>query len=308
MNDRVTEELGAAGPSAPMPPEHILASFQVPAAHPVLLEDSWGQGWRCERAVISRSAPQDQAAWVARVMTRVRPAGVSVSRPIVSSDGRFSVSGWRARTFLSGHGAPRFDEMAAAALRMNEALVGEPRPTFLLPPDPAQPFGEAEIFRAADAAAFAPDPSVWITAVLDPQAVPREDVAQALVRAARAAGLRGKIGEREQLVHGDIAGCVIFDGVADPAVTDLVPMWHPTAWSVALMVVDSMAWAGGPDALLDRWQHLPDFWELALRAVMYRLFVHALHPQSRAVAWPGLARVADVVMARMEAMRAEERG
>ena len=55
----------------------------------------------------------------------MRPAGVSVSRPIVSSDGRFSVSGWRARTFLSGHRAPRFDEMATAALRIGEALRGE---------------------------------------------------------------------------------------------------------------------------------------------------------------------------------------
>lgn len=279
------------------PPAHILASFQVPAAHPVQLDSVWSGGWRCDRAVISRADEPARAAWIAKTMAKMRPAGVSVSRPILSSDGRYSVSGWRARTFLSGHRAPRFDEVATAALRIGESLRGEKRPAFLHPPALAGQWSEADIFAAAEAAAFAEDPSVWLEAGLAGDVVPSEDVAQALAKAAELAHARGEIAEPDQLVHGDVLGCLIFDGMADPTLTDLVPAWRPAGWPVALMVVDAMSWANGADSLLQRWSHIPDFQELALRAVLYRVLLHVFLPNSRPEAWRGLARVADVIAA-----------
>lgn len=277
------------------PPTHILTSFQVPAARPVQLDSVWSGGWRCDRAVISRADEPARAAWIAKMMAKMRPAGVSVSRPIVSSDGRFSVSGWRARTFLSGHRAPRFDEMATAALRIGEALRGEERPTVLAPPTLTGPWEENEIFAAAEQAAFSDDPSVWLSAGLDPDSVPRQDIAQALGKAAELSHLRGELTEPEQLVHGDVLGCMIFDGTADPVLTDFVPTFRPAGWPVALLIVDAMAWANGPDALLQRWAHIPGFDELVVRAVLYRVLLHIFLPNSRPEAWRGLARVADVV-------------
>ncbi|WP_288813290.1 TIGR02569 family protein [uncultured Corynebacterium sp.] len=286
------------------PPSHILTSFQVPAAKPVQLDAVWSEGWRCDRAVISRSDEPARAAWIARTTAKIRPAGVSVSRPIVSSDGRFSVSGWRARTFLSGHRAPRFDEMATAALRIGEALRGEARPAVLDSPPLSGQWDENEIFAAAEEAAFAEDPTVWLTTVLDADSVPRADVAQALAKAAELTELRGEISEPSQLVHADVLGCVIFDGSADPILTDLVPAWRPAGWPVALLIVDAMAWANGPNALIERWSHLPDFRELVVRAALYRVVLHVLLPNSRPEAWRGLARVADVVAASQRARQA----
>ena len=277
------------------PPTHILTSFQVPAARPVQLDSVWSGGWRCDRAVISRADEPARAAWIAKMMAKMRPAGVSVSRPIVSSDGRFSVSGWRARTFLSGHRAPRFDEMATAALRISEALRGEVRPTVLAPPTLSGPWEENEIFAAAEQAAFSEDPSVWLSAGLDLDSVPRQDIAQALGKAAELSHLRGELAEPDQLVHGDVLGCMIFDGTADPVLTDFVPTFRPAGWPVALLIVDAMAWANGPDALLQRWAHIPGFDELVVRAVLYRVLLHVFLPNSRPEAWRGLARVADVV-------------
>lgn len=279
------------------PPAHILTSFQVPASRPVQLDSSWSYGWRCDRAVISAADEPARAAWIARVMAKMRPAGVSVSRPIVSSDGRFSVSGWRARTFLSGHRAPRFDEIAGAALRVGEALKGLQRPDFLHPPQRSGQWGELDIFAAALEAAFCAEPSQWLQAALDSSAVPTQDVAQALVKAAQVAHARGEITQPFQVVHGDVLGCVIFDGMAAPVVTDLVPVWCPAGWPVALLIIDAMAWANGPDSLIQRWSHIPDFHELVLRAVLYRIVVHIFLPQARPQAWRGLARVADVVLA-----------
>lgn len=287
------------------PPAHILTSFQVPAARPVQLDSVWSQGWRCDRAVISQADEPARAAWIAKVMAKMRPVGVSVSRPIVSSDGRFSVSGWRARTFLSGHRAPRFDEMATAALRVGEALRGEERPSWLGAPGLAGQWDENAIFAAAEEAAFTEDPAVWMSAALDPNSVPRTDVAQAMAKAVELMQLRGDLQEPSQLVHGDVLGCVIFDGMADPVLTDFVPAWRPAGWPVALLVVDAMAWANGPDSLLTRWSHIPGFEELVVRAALYRVLVHVFLPDSRPEAWRGLARVADVVAGQRRRQSAE---
>jgi uncharacterized protein (TIGR02569 family) len=289
------------------PPDSIRTGFQVAHATPVALGGAWGDGWRCDRAVLLPSGDPARGTWTARIMDRIRPVGVSVARPLRSSDGRYSVGGWTARTFLSGHRAPRFDETAAGVLRFNEALVDEQRPDFLTAPVPVADgprsrgpmvWGDTELFAAADAAAWAADPTVSLAPVMDPTTVPRDDVAAAVEKAAGLLLLREEVTAPDQLVHGDALGCTVYDGYADPAVVDFVPAWHPTAWSVALLVVDALAWANAEDALLDRWRHLPDFDQILLRAVIYRLFVHAVLPDSTAEAWPGLARVADIVAAR----------
>ena len=276
-------------------PAHILASFGVASAHPVQLDEEWSGGWRCDRAVLSPADEPARATWIAKVMAMVRPAGVSVSRPISSSDGRFSVSGWRARTFMSGDRAPRFDEMAAAALRFNEALRGQPWPA-VMDENPLQ-----NPFAAADAAAFADDPTEVVTSALGADSIPTSGQAEVLAKAMSLISLRGSVEAPDQVVHGDVAGCVIFDGAADPVLTDFVPAYHPAGWSVALLIVDCMAWGNAPDTLLQRWAHVQDFEQLALRAVIYRLFAHAmLAEQANPQSLPGLLRVADVIAAKIE--------
>lgn len=275
------------------PPEHIRSSFQVTVATPTQLDDVWSRGWRCDRAVLSPSGEPSRANWLAKFMTKIRPIGVAVARPLTSSDGRYSVSGWRARSFLSGHPAPRFDEMAAAALRLNEASRGEPCPDFLRP---LQNFStETSVFRAAEEAVFAEDPALIIAAVMGGDSIPRGESVEALSKALELLGKRGKIYAESQLVHGDIAGCTIFDASSDPIITDYVPVWRPAGWSVALLIVDCMAWGNASDTLLDRWAHIEDFDELVLRAAAYRLLIHAMLPTARSQAWPGLLRVANVV-------------
>jgi len=196
--------------------------------------------------------------------------------------------------------------VAAAALSVNSALVDEPKPSFLAgsPVDPAstgraERYSEVELFAAAEAAAWADDPSELLAPLMDPRVVPREDVAAAMAKAARLITLREDVVSRDQLVHGDMLGCTIFDAYADPVVVDMVPAWRPAPWSVALLVVDAVAWANAEDELIDRWSHLPEFNQLLLRAVIYRLFVHAALPGSSAAAWPGIERVSDIIAVRI---------
>lgn len=285
------------------PTEGVRGAFQVGYSTPVRLGDAWGDGWRCDHVVLTPVSDPARATWVAQVMDRIRPAEVSVPRPLRSTDGRYSVGGWTARSFVSGHRAPRFDEVAAAALSLNAALSGEQRPPFLGPdrvtPERGEELVDGDLFAVADEAAWSDDPAGLLAPVMDPEAVPRDDVAAAMEKAAGLLPLRADVSSADQLVHGDVLGCTVFDGYADPAVVDLVPVWRPAAWSVALLVVDAVAWANAEDELFDRWSHLPDFNQLLLRAVIYRLFVHAVLPDSRPEAWPGLERVSDIVAVRV---------
>ena len=45
------------------------------------------------------------------------------------------------------------------------------------------------------------------------------------------------------------------------------------------MVVDALSWGEADDGLVERWTPLPEWSQMLLRALMFRLAVHALHPK-----------------------------
>ncbi len=97
------------------------------------------------------------------------------------------------------------------------------------------------------------------------------------------------------MVHADLYGTVLFAGTAAPGITDITPYWRPAPWAAGVVVVDALSWGDADDGLIERWQSLPEWPQMLLRALMFRLAVHALHPRSTAAAFPGLARTASLV-------------
>ena len=63
--------------------------------------------------------------------------------------------------------------------------------------------------------------------------------------------------------------------------------------SLGRVIAKHPDWAD--DALIERWSALPEWPQMLLRALIFRLAVHALHPRSTAAAFPGLARTASLV-------------
>ena len=109
------------------------------------------------------------------------------------------------------------------------------------------------------------------------------------------ATLRRPTKSASQLVHGDLYGTVLFAGAAAPGITDITPYWRPASWAAGVVVVDALSWGDADDGLIERWDTLPEWPQMLLRALMFRLAVHALHPRSTAAAFPGLARTASLV-------------
>jgi len=275
------------------PPDHVLSAFGLAGVHPVYLGASWEGGWRCGEVVLSLVADNARAAWSARVRETLFVDGVRLARPVRSTDGRYVVSGWRADTFVAGTPEPRHDEVVSAAVRLHEATGKLDRPRFLTQ-GPAAPWGDVDIFIAADRAAWEERPlaSVPPDARVAP---PMADAERSVELIHQLATLRKPTKSPSQLVHGDLYGTVLFVGTAAPGITDITPYWRPASWAAGVVVIDALSWGEADDGLIERWNALPEWPQMLLRALMFRLAVHALHPRSTAEAFPGLARTAALV-------------
>ena len=219
--------------------------------------------------------------------------GVRLARPVRSTDGRYVVSGWRADTFVDGEPEPRHDEVVSMATRLHAATAQLERPRFLVQP-PVAPWADVDVFVAADRAAWETVPlrSARAGGATEPTSA---DGQRSIELIGQLATLRRTVTTPDQLVHGDLFGTVLFSGASAPGITDITPYWRPASWAAAVVVVDALSWGGADDGLIGRWSEMPEWPQMLLRAVMFRLAVHALHPRSTAEAFPGLARTADLV-------------
>ncbi|WOC13174.1 TIGR02569 family protein [Gordonia sp. MP11Mi] len=272
------------------PPEQVLTTFGL-TSHPPIAMD--GVGWRVGEVVLSLVPDHARAAWSATARENLYVEGMRIARPIRASDGRYVVSGWRADTYVAGSPEPRHDEVLAVADRLHEATAKFERPRFLLQP-PAPPFNDVDVFTAADRAAWEEVPmrSARGAGMSEPTS---DDGKRSLDEVKTLAQLRRPVDLPSQVVHGDLFGTVLFAGAAAPAITDLVPYWRPASWASAVTVVDALAWGGAEEELVERWSDHAEWSQMMLRATMFRLAVHALHPRSTAGALPGLLRVVDLV-------------
>ena len=275
------------------PPEHVLAAFGLGGGQPIPLGAGWEGGWRCGEVVLSLVADHARAAWSAKVRETLFVDGVRLARPVRSTDGRFVVAGWRADTFVAGSPEPRHDEVVSVAVRLHEATAKLERPRFLTQP-PVAPWSDVDVFNAADRAAWEDRPlhSLPSGARVSPGSA---DGQRSVDLINQLAGLRKPTKSASQLVHGDLYGTVLFAGTAAPGVTDITPYWRPASWAAGVVVVDALSWGEADDGLIDRWSALPEWPQVLLRALMFRLAVHALHPRATASAFPGLARTAALV-------------
>lgn len=269
------------GVSETQPPLHVRATFGVPDADVV----ADGRRWRCNEVILSRADDHARATFSASVRENLQVDGVRVARPIRSTDGRWVASGWVADTYVIGKPEPRYDEVVGVADRLHAATASLPRPAFLTPRPGVAPSGVLEV---ADRVAWGAEHEPFTAA-----AHPLEPDSVTLFR--ELARFRRPVRAPDQLVHGDLFGTVLFAGAAAPGVVDITPFWRPAAWAAAIVVVDALAWGDADDGLVQRWSEHAEWPQQLLRAVLFRLAVHTLHPRATTEAYPGLQRAAELV-------------
>jgi len=270
-----------------------LATFGVKSGEPEQLGAGWEGGWRYGELVLAPITDHARAAWSAKIRETLFVDGLRLARPVRSTDGRYVVSGWRADTFVAGAPEPRDDEVVATGVRLHEATSKLERPRFLTQL-PVPPWTDVDVFTAADRAAWEDRPLQNLP-LGAPELPESEDRTEAKELLTQLAGLRKPTKSPSQLVHGDLYGTVLFAGAAAPGITDITPYWRPASWAAGVVVVDALSWGDADDGLIERWDALPEWPQMLLRALMFRLAVHALHPLSSGETFPGLLRTSALV-------------
>lgn len=224
------------------------------AAEPVRLSGGKGRTWRAGHLTLKPVEHLPETLWRAEVLDRLpdNPA-FRIARPVRTLDGGWVADGWEATRFVPGEpDVTRQDDVLRAGTAFHAALAGLARPAFLDTRD--DPWSDGD--RVA-----------WDEAPLE--ATP---AAMTLLRPL--ADARRPVTLPTQAVHGDLPGNVLFAAGRPPAIIDWPLYWRPPSWASAVAVADALCWYGATPDLAARWSHLPQWRQMLIRALIYRIVTH----------------------------------
>lgn len=243
-------------------PPAVLAAFGV-SGTPEPVTGGQGRTWRIDGVVLKPTGLPEETAWRAEVLASLPSSPrFRVARPVRARDGGWVAYGWEA--WLEEAGSPdpgRYDEVLRTGEALHEALRDLPRPAFL--DVRADPWSVGERM-AWELEPIDAEPE-WLR-LLEPLAAVRRPVELPA-----------------QPVHGDLGGNVLFSDGLQPAVIDWPVYYRPPAWALAVAVVDALTWNGAPPALVDRWAHQPEWDQMLIRALIFRI---ATNEGFRRAGWP----------------------
>lgn len=226
-----------------MPPPGVLEAWGADDLEPL----SGGQGgvFRSGGLVLKPAHDPEHAVWMAGVLDALpEDAGIRIIRPLRAHDGAWVVDGWSAWRWQEGqHRSGAWEEILEVSERFHSSVAH-------LAWSPAMV--RADRWSAADRVAWGE-----ARGSLPP-------AAQRLLSRRRPVDLSS------QMIHGDLAGNVLFCDTLPPAVIDVSPYWRPAGYADAIVVADAVAWGGAGDELVERL--LRDQGDqLLLRAVLFRV-------------------------------------
>ncbi|MCQ9330457.1 MULTISPECIES: hypothetical protein [Corynebacterium] len=257
------------------PDDLVLYAFRAPvkdAARPEHMGYAWDNGWRYGDVVYSQAGPY--ASWSAKVRERLAVAGARVARPVLATNGRHTVGGWKATKFVEGQLARRVDETAQLGLRVEEAL-STAMVQFSGLILPAQ---RDDVFARAELAAWEETGEAY--------SATEAELADAPVLG---------------VGHADLLATTIFAGANPPTIVDIVPTAapRPRGYTTALVCVDGLINDAVDPGICDRFAYIAGFDHLLLRAAAYRRHVNNLHPAASANTRAKISEVEDLLVSRV---------
>jgi uncharacterized protein (TIGR02569 family) len=230
-------------------PDAAVHAFGL-AGPAVRLPGGQGGTWRVGGAVLKAGQDENFVRWLGDLSTRLDGRrDFRVSRPLPTRTGSWTADGWAAWNFEPGtHQPGRWLEVVEVGRRFHAAVRDEPQPALVR--------ARADRWAVADRIA-------WGQLPLPPTAAGDPLVCD-LMKAWR------PVGGRDQLVHGDLTGNVLFHTDLPPLVIDLSPYWRPPGFATAVVLVDAHVWHGGDDLLLESQGRDVTAVQLLLRALLFR--------------------------------------
>ncbi|MFE0172276.1 aminoglycoside phosphotransferase [Streptomyces sp. NPDC059002] len=205
----------------------------------------------------AEGAAEDEVEWAVSLFENLTlSSGFRVPRPLRATDGRSVVDGWTASAFLTGEPGPQghWAGVLGAGRAFHAALRQLPRPDFL--------DRRTHPWAVADRVAWGEQD----VEVVDGLAAPFSTLLE----------LRSPVKQdTAQLIHGDLTGNVLFAADQVPAVIDFSPYWRPPVFAEAIVVADGLLWFDLPADLLAVGSDHPDWPQMLVRALIFRLVAHS---------------------------------
>jgi uncharacterized protein (TIGR02569 family) len=212
------------------PPAGVLRAFGAEGL-PEALPGGQGTSWLAGDLVF-KSDPGTCQDCLGTMLAALDPEDVRIAKPVPTRRGAWRHEGWTATQWVEGAepqhaAAPVWLDILEAGRAFHRAVAHLSRPHCL---DERQ-----DPWAAADRAAWGERPLQVHSAFTA--------VAQRLQKALEPLG-------RPQLVHGDLAGNVLFAPELPPAVIDVSPYWRPPAYAEGVVLADALCWHEAPPSLL----------------------------------------------------------
>jgi uncharacterized protein (TIGR02569 family) len=242
------------------PDSGVLQAFRASPDDLRRLPGGQQTAWTDGRVVLKPVGFAPEHAWVCdvyegwtahdriRVPEPVRPQPASAG---VDEDS-WTADGWAAHVFVAGRDADlaaELERVREANDLFHEAIADLQPPAFLAERSDPWAFGDRLAWEDAEA----------------------QGGARTRALVARLREALEPVTSRAQLIHGDILPNVLLAPGRAPAVIDWPPYHRPAAFARAIAVTDAVTFRGASPQLFETWESGPDWDQLLLRAVLYRL-------------------------------------
>jgi uncharacterized protein (TIGR02569 family) len=231
------------------PPVSVRAAFGAIEV-PQRLAGGKNGTWRCGEIVLKPAEGEAATVWRCGVLDALPDSPrFRIARPLRTGAGDWLAEGWEASRLVAGAADQRrVDDVIIVGEAFHQAIAALPRPSWL--DTRADPWAYGDRVAWAEPGRRIEDPSPLMTTLL---------------------AARHPITLPAQLVHGDLLGNVLFAAGRPPAIIDWPAYWRPPAWASAVAVIDALCWHDVDAGVLGRWSHLPEWRQLLIRALIYRM-------------------------------------
>ena len=218
------------------------------------LSGGQGQSVRVGDFVIKPIEETEKYSWAGSVLESLSTHSLAIAKPIRSKNGNFVENGYGVTHYLAGEFSRGYiSEKIAACQLLNQLLENIEQP---------------EQWNSWHSAWQWANQIAW-----GENHLPQNTDIRSIDLIENIKSKYEHINLTNQLIHSDLAGNILFDGIK-PVLIDFSPEFRPSTYSEILLITDSIAWHNEPTESLWLTKHRQELViQLALRAIVFRLLV-----------------------------------
>jgi uncharacterized protein (TIGR02569 family) len=232
-----------------IPPNNVIKNFGIKGK---IKKFSGGQGttYLIRDIVLKPTDDEKELIWIAETFNRLKANQLRLPKYIKSKNNKWIENGWAAYHHIEGkHYKKRINEKKDVSEKFHLLIKRLPCPSFIK--YRKNPWSKA-------------DKMAW-------EEIPLKCHTKIKPYALKLKSCLKPIKLKNQIIHGDIGGNILFSNDKPPAVIDFSPYFRPVDFALAILVVDSLVWDDTSNNILKLFKDKKEFTQLLLRAELRRI-------------------------------------